>query len=99
MTALGLTTVMVTHDVLEAVLLADRIAVIEEGELVPVRRHQKCWPPGAGFGASADGDAAPPGGAGSGADGGRRALMWTALDPRVHEALQRLPEYLGPTSY
>jgi osmoprotectant transport system ATP-binding protein len=33
---LGLTTVMVTHDVLEAVLLADRIAVIEEGELAAI---------------------------------------------------------------
>jgi len=32
--ALGLTTVMVTHDVLEAVLLADRIAVIDSGRLV-----------------------------------------------------------------
>lgn len=32
--ALGLTTVMVTHDVLEALLLADRIVVMREGEIV-----------------------------------------------------------------
>jgi len=31
---LGLTTVMITHDVLEAVLLADRIAVLNEGQIV-----------------------------------------------------------------
>jgi osmoprotectant transport system ATP-binding protein len=31
---LGLTTVMVTHDVLEAVLLADRIVVLRDGEVV-----------------------------------------------------------------
>ena len=31
---LGLTTVMITHDTLEAVLLADRIAVIRDGRLV-----------------------------------------------------------------
>ena len=34
--ALGLTTVMVTHDMMEAVLLADHIAVLEAGELVEV---------------------------------------------------------------
>jgi osmoprotectant transport system ATP-binding protein len=31
---LGLTTVMITHDMLEAVLLADRIAVINDGRIV-----------------------------------------------------------------
>lgn len=31
---LGLTTVMVTHDIFEAVLLADRIVVLREGEIV-----------------------------------------------------------------
>ncbi|MCC6946622.1 MAG: ATP-binding cassette domain-containing protein [Bradyrhizobiaceae bacterium] len=31
---LGLTTVMITHDMLEAVLLADRIAVLHEGRLI-----------------------------------------------------------------
>ena len=31
---LGLTTVMITHDILEAVLLADRIVVLREGRLV-----------------------------------------------------------------
>jgi osmoprotectant transport system ATP-binding protein len=33
---LGLTTVMITHDMLEALLLADRIAVLHEGRLIAV---------------------------------------------------------------
>ena len=32
--SLGLTTVMMTHDMLEALLLADRIAVMEQGRLI-----------------------------------------------------------------
>jgi osmoprotectant transport system ATP-binding protein len=32
--ALGLTTVMVSHDIMEAILLADRMAVLESGKLV-----------------------------------------------------------------
>ena len=31
---LGLTTVMITHDMLEALLLADRIAVMHDGRLI-----------------------------------------------------------------
>ena len=37
--ALGLTTVMITHDTLEAVLLADRIAVIRDGRIVAEARR------------------------------------------------------------
>jgi osmoprotectant transport system ATP-binding protein len=31
---LGLTTVMITHDMLEAVILADRIAILHDGKLI-----------------------------------------------------------------
>ncbi len=59
---LGLTTVMITHDMLEALLLADRIAVIRDGRIVAdgtphdadERRAGRLRP-------RADGDAAPPG--------------------------------------
>lgn len=39
--ALGLTTVMVTHDVTEALVLADRVAVMRDGQLVQVAQPRE----------------------------------------------------------
>ena len=47
---LGLTTVMITHDMLEAVLLADRIAVLHEGKLIEEGTpHQLMTAAGTGY--------------------------------------------------
>ena len=47
---LGLTTVMVTHDMTEALLLADRIAVMREGKLLQVGTpHELLASPSAGY--------------------------------------------------
>ncbi len=40
---LGMTTVMVTHDVQEAVLLADRIVVMRSAASRPTIRRERCW--------------------------------------------------------
>ncbi len=63
---LGLTTVMVTHDVMEALLLADRIVVMDDGQIVadgtPAALLAGHADPA---GPRPDGDAAPPGRAGA----------------------------------
>ena len=59
---LGLTSVMITHDTLEAVLLADRIAVIRRRPHRRRRQPARADEPAAGrLRARTDGDAAPPG--------------------------------------
>ena len=59
---MGLTTVMVTHDVLEAVLLADRIIVMRGGQIVAdgAPRELLAGHPDDGR-SRADGNAAPAG--------------------------------------
>jgi osmoprotectant transport system ATP-binding protein len=44
---LGLTTVMITHDVQEALLMADRLAVMAEGRLIALGTPQELAQPGA----------------------------------------------------
>ena len=91
---LGLTTVMITHDMLEALLLADRIAVLRDGRLVARWRAARADDRARGRRrARADADAAPPGRAAA-------ARCWAApherpVDPRIADALARLPDYLG----
>ena len=88
---LGLTTVMITHDMMEALLLADRIAVMRGGRLVAdgtPRRHD-----GAHTGRlceRTDADAAPAGGSPQRAEGA--AMIENA---QIADALARLPDYLG----
>ena len=58
---LGLTSVMITHDMLEALLLADRIAVLQHGQRDRRRTAGRADPARAPLRARADADAAPPG--------------------------------------
>jgi osmoprotectant transport system ATP-binding protein len=43
---LGLTTVMITHDMLEAILLADRIAVLRDGQVIAEGTPRELMAPG-----------------------------------------------------
>ena len=92
---LGLTTVMITHDMTEAILLADRIAVMRAGRLLAqgtptelsesddrLRRRTPAHAAAAGRAAQ------------RAAAAGRRGMSFFA-DPRWSEALAHLPDYLG----
>ena len=94
-TKLGLTTVMITHDMTEAMLLADRIAVMRAGQAAGAghaggafrQRRSLCRRTAAH--AAAAGRAAQ-----RAAAAGRRGMSLFS-DPRWHEALAHLPDYLG----
>jgi ABC-type proline/glycine betaine transport systems, ATPase components len=92
---LGLITIMITHDMAEAVLLADRIAVMREGRIVAQGTATEL--------ASVD-DADVDASAANAATAGRTAariaatesrLMKLWSDPRWDDALGHLPDYLG----
>ena len=92
---LGVTTMMITHDITEALLLADRIAVMRDGRILAQgtaaelatqrRRLRHRVAAGAAPAGAPAGDAAAAG----------RAGMTLFADPRWSEALAHLPDYLG----
>ena len=92
---LGLTTVMITHDMTEAILLADRVAVMRAGRLLAQGTPAEL---------SGSGDALCRRTAAHAAAAGRAAQRaaaagWRGMslfsDPRWSEALAHLPDYLG----
>ena len=94
-TRLGLTTVMITHDMTEAILLADRIAVMRGGRLLAqgtaarAVAKRRCLCRRTAAHAAAAGRAAQD----AAASGLNRMSLFS--DPRWSEALAHLPDYLG----
>ena len=92
---LGLTTVMITHDMTEAILLADRIAVMRAGRLVAQGTPARAFAKRRRLRRRTLAHAAAAGRA------AQRTLAagWRGMslfsDPRWSEALAHLPDYLG----
>ena len=92
---LGLTTVMITHDMTEAILLADRIAVMRGGQAAGAGHAGGAVEQQRRLCAGAAAHAAAPGRAAERAAAAERCGMSLFSDPRWGEALAHLPDYLG----
>ena len=92
---LGLTTVMITHDMTEAILLADRIAVMRAGKLLAQGTPSELSASDDRLCRRAPAHAAAAGRTAQGAAAAGRRGMSLFSDPRWSEALTHLPDYLG----
>ena len=92
---LGLTTVMITHDMTEAILLADRIAVMRAGRLLAQGTPAELSDSADRLCRRTPAHAAAAGRAAQGAAAAGWRGMSLFSDPRWSEALAHLPDYLG----
>ena len=92
---LGLTTVMITHDMTEAILLADRVAVMRDGRLLAQGTPAELSDSDDAYVGELLRHAAAAGRAARDVAAAGRRGMSLLSDPRWGEALAHLPDYLG----